>query len=44
MPTCKDCKFFEPTSKTKGKCFGHEVPANRDTDKCPAKAFKPKGK
>ena len=44
MLTCKNCKFFEPTNKTKGKCFGHEVQADRDVNKCPAKAFTPKGK
>ena len=42
MPTCKDCKFYEETDDTKGNCFGHEVPADMDTDKCPQKAFQPR--
>jgi hypothetical protein len=43
MATCKDCKFYEPTDEVKGDCFGHEVPADRDADECPAKAFQPRG-
>ncbi len=42
MPTCKDCKFYKPVDDTMGNCFGHEVPGNLDTDKCPAKSFQPK--
>ena len=42
MPTCKDCKFYEPVDKTKGNCFGHEVDADMDAEDCPAKAFQPK--
>ncbi len=46
MPTCKDCKFFEPKSDdpSKGLCFGHEVAAGMDAEKCPQKAFQPKEK
>jgi len=42
MSTCKDCKFYEPTGETKGTCFRHEVPADRDAKECPANAFQPK--
>ena len=42
MPTCKDCKFYKEIDKTKGDCYGHEVPGNRDASKCPVKAFQPK--
>lgn len=42
MATCKDCKHYEPVDDTQGNCFGHEVPADRNTDDCPAKAFEPK--
>ena len=44
MTTCKDCKFYEPLDKTKGKCFGHEVAADQDISRCPKKAFKPVNK
>lgn len=39
MPTCKDFKFYEPIDETKGNCFGHEVPADMDVEKCSQKAF-----
>ena len=42
MPTCKDCKFYKPIDETKGDCFGHEVPADMNVDKCPAGAFQPR--
>lgn len=44
MPTCKDCKYFKPLEDKPGfgECYGHEVPADMDADKCPAKAFAPK--
>lgn len=42
MATCKDCKFYEQIDEAKGNCFGHEVPADRDVDECPAKAFEAK--
>ncbi|MFH1126477.1 MAG: hypothetical protein V1718_00010 [archaeon] len=42
MTKCKDCKFYKPIDAKKGDCFGHEVPANMDSDKCPQKAFQPK--
>jgi len=42
MPTCKDCKFYEPIDEVKGNCFGHEVLADMDIEECPAKAFQPK--
>ena len=44
MAQCKDCKFYQPVDETKGLCFGYEVPANRDADECPQKAFSPKEK
>lgn len=44
MATCKDCKHYEPIDETKGNCFGHEVPADRDVSECPANAFTPKEK
>jgi len=44
MSTCKDCKHFKPIEAKDGfgDCFGHEVSADMDADKCPAKAFEPK--
>jgi hypothetical protein len=39
MATCKDCKHYQEIDETKGNCFGHEVPADKDTNECPAKAF-----
>ncbi|MFA6296519.1 MAG: hypothetical protein WC663_04140 [Patescibacteria group bacterium] len=44
MPTCKDCKNFapNPTDPNKGECYGHEVDANMDSEKCPAKSFQAK--
>jgi len=42
MPKCKDCKFFEPIDETKGNCFGYQVSAEMDADKCPTKSFQPK--
>lgn len=42
MSTCKDCKYYKAIDETKGICFGHEVPADREADECPAKAFAPK--
>ena len=38
-PTCKDCKFYKSIDKTKGNCFGHEVPADMDVEKCPVKVI-----
>ncbi|MFH1542025.1 MAG: hypothetical protein ABIE84_02915 [bacterium] len=42
MPKCKDCKFYKQVDDSKGSCFGHEVPAEMDAEKCPQKAFQPK--
>jgi len=42
MATRKDGEFYKSIDETKGKCFGHEVPADRDTDEYPTKAFQPK--
>ena len=39
MALCKDCKFYKPIDDLKGDCFGHEVPANTDTSKCPTNSF-----
>lgn len=46
MPTCKDCKFFKPKEDKAGfgDCFGHEILADMDTEKCPTKSFQPKEK
>lgn len=42
MPTCSECKFYRPLDDTKGDCFGHEVPATLDVEKCPQQAFQPR--
>jgi hypothetical protein len=42
MAKCKDCKFYKPLTETTGDCFGHEVPAQMDSNNCPQKAFQPK--
>lgn len=42
MPVCSECKHYKPVNDEIGDCFGHEVPANLDVEKCPAKAFTPK--
>ena len=42
MAQCKDCKFYKPIDDTKGDCFGHEVPATLDSDKCPTNSFQPR--
>lgn len=42
MPKCKECKFYKPKNNSKGDCFGHEVLANMDSNKCPQKAFQPR--
>ncbi len=42
MAQCKDCKFYKPIDETKGDCFGHEVPATLDTEKCPTNSFQPR--
>jgi hypothetical protein len=42
MTECKECKFYKPINESKGDCFGHEVPANMNTDNCPQKAFQPR--
>jgi hypothetical protein len=42
MTTCKDCKFYEPISESKGNCFGYEVPADMPIEKCPTRSFRPK--
>lgn len=39
MPKCKECKFYKAIDDKKGDCFGHEVPANLDANRCPKKAF-----
>lgn len=44
MTTCRDCKFYEPSDQTKGICFGYVVPADRNVEECPAKAFQPRTK
>lgn len=42
MPTCVDCKHYNPKDEEIGDCFGVEVQADMDADSCPAKAFEPK--
>ncbi len=42
MATCKECAFYKEVDETKGDCFGHEVPADRDVTECPTNAFKSK--
>ncbi|MFZ5955148.1 MAG: hypothetical protein ACOYT4_01880 [Nanoarchaeota archaeon] len=44
MAKCKNCVYYKRINEQKGDCFGHEVPANADTDKCPTKSFKQKNK
>jgi len=46
MSQCKDCKFLKPKEDdpTKGDCFGHEVDAEMDAEKCPTNSFQPKEK
>lgn len=39
---CRDCKFYKPIDESKGDCFGHEVPATLDTNKCPTNSFQPR--
>lgn len=43
MAQCKDCKFYKPLDDVKGDCFGHEVPANANVDKCPTGSFQQRG-
>ncbi len=42
MPTCKDCKFYNPKGADSGDCFGHRVEADKPSDECPVKAFQKK--
>lgn len=42
MALCKECKHYKPVTETNGDCFGFEVAANQDADKCPQKAFTPR--
>ena len=42
MPTCEDCKHYNPVDEKTGNCFGVEVKADMNADDCPAKAFEPK--
>jgi len=42
MPTCKDCRFYKPIDDKRGNCFGHIVPRDMPTEKCPKKAFQPR--
>jgi len=42
VPTCKECKFYKPIDESKGSCFGHEVPGDRETTQCPTRTFVPK--
>ena len=40
--TYGDCKFYKPIDETKGDCFGHEVPGDREAENCPTKSFQPR--
>lgn len=42
MVLCKDCKHFKPTDDERGTCFGIEVFANGEADKCLIQAFGPR--
>jgi len=42
MAQCKECKFYKPIDDSKGDCFGHEVPATLDSNKCPTNSFQPR--
>jgi hypothetical protein len=42
MAQCKECKFYKPIDDLKGDCFGHEVPASLDSNKCPTNSFQPR--
>jgi hypothetical protein len=44
MPSCKDCKFYEPINYSKGNCFGHDIPvkAHMSEEHCPSNVFHPK--
>ena len=42
MASCKDCQFYKPIDDSKGDCFGHEIPATLNADKCPTNSFKPR--
>jgi len=42
MSKYKECKFYKTIDNTKGDCFGHEVPANMDSSRCPTKSFQPR--
>ena len=42
MLSCKDCHFYKKINSEIGTCYGRRVPANRDAEECPMKAFKPK--
>jgi len=40
---CKDCEYYKPIDETKGDCPGHVIPTDMPAEKCPAKAFEPRG-
>jgi hypothetical protein len=43
MPCCKDCVSYKPKTKDAGECrISGEVPADRDSDRCPTRTFIPK--
>lgn len=44
MPTCGDCRFYQPIDNIKGMCttLGNETQAGRDSDRCPMRMFQPK--
>ena len=42
MAQCKDCVYYKPIDESKGDCFGHEVPAILEVEKCPTHSFKPR--
>ena len=34
MPTCEDCKHYNPVDEKTGNCFGVEVKADMNADDC----------
>jgi hypothetical protein len=43
MAACRDCLFFRPLTKDEGECqMNGIVPADRDTERCPSRTFRPR--
>ncbi len=39
---CRDCNFYKTIDDLKGDCFGYEVPAIKNSNKCLTNSFQPK--